>query len=154
MEKFKLFAPIIFMFVHTTLMAQSLSMYKTFGGVRYSQSDSLLTENQLKMILLKKSPVAYEEFKSAKKFSTLSSISGFTGGALILVPLVTAALGGEPEWGLAAGGGVLLLASVPLNRIYKARALNALDIYNEKFASKIKSQFYFAGTHIGFSLKF
>jgi hypothetical protein len=136
------------------LQAQTLSMYKTFGGVHFSQNDSVITENQLKMILLKESPAGYQEFKAAKKFHVLSAVSGFAGGALIVVPLATAALGGSPEWVLAAGGAALLITSFPLNRIYKARALNALDIYNEKFASRIKPQVYFAGSTFGFSVTF
>ena len=136
------------------MLAQTLSMYKTFGSVHFTQSDSLLTENQVKMILLKESPAGYQEFKSAKKFSALSAVSGFTGGALVLIPLATAALGGEPEWALAAGGAVLLIASFPLNRIYKARALNALDIYNEKFAIRLNPHLYFTGTQIGVTAKF
>src|SRR4051812_17875754 len=112
MNKLGFLFTILLTVVSQNLIAQNLSMYKTFGGVHFTQSDSLLTENQVKMILLKESPKAYQEFKSAKKFSTLSAISGFTGGALILVPLATAALGGEPEWGLAAGGAVLLITSI------------------------------------------
>jgi len=154
MNKFGFLSAILLLVVSPSLMAQKLSMYKTFGGVHFTQSDSSLTENQLKMILLKESPKAYQEFKSAKKFSTLSAISGFTGGALILVPLATVVLGGEPEWGFAAGGAALLIASIPLHRIYKARALNALDIYNEKFTSRIKPHLYFSGTQIGFAAKF
>ena len=118
------------------------------------KSDSLISENQVRMILLKEAPAAYEEFKTAKKIGTFSSIVGFTGGVLIIVPLATAVLGGEPEWALAAGGAALLIASIPLNRIYKARALNALDIYNEKFSSRLKPGLYFAGTQIGLTVKF
>ena len=154
MSKLRISAVFSLVFISQCLSAQTISMYKTFGGVHYTISDSLLTENQVKMILLKETPAGYQEFKSAKKFNTLSAVSGFTGGALILVPLATAALGGEPEWALAAGGAVLVIASVPLNRIYKARALNALDIYNEKFASRIKPSVYFTGTQIGWSLRF
>lgn len=154
MNKINFLVFILLIVVSQRVMAQTISMYKKFGGVHFTQSDSLLTENQVKMILLKESPTAYQEFKSAKKISTLSAISGFTGGALILVPLATAALGGEPEWGFAAGGAALLITSFVLHRVYKARALNALDMYNEKFTNRIKPQVYFSGTHIGFVAKF
>ena len=77
------------------------------------------------------------------------------GGMLIGFPLGTAIVGGEPEWGLAAAGTVFLLGSIPLNRIFKARALNALDIYNGKVsASRIKPEFYFAGTGARLIIKF
>lgn len=145
---------IFFFFVLNCAVAQTINMYKTFGGIHYTQSDSLLTENQVKMILLKDSKPGYDEFKSAKKFSTLSAVSGFTGGALILIPIATAALGGEPEWGLAAGGAALLIASVPLNRIYKARALNALDIYNARYSGRIKTRLFFTGSVAGVVVRF
>src|SRR6185369_17607048 len=90
MNKIGFFLLVLLLNVFQSLSAQTLSMYKTFGGVHFTQSDSLLTETQVKMILFKESPKAYQEFKSAKKFSTFSAISGFTGGALILVPLATA----------------------------------------------------------------
>src|SRR6478752_9075395 len=100
MSKFKFTVLVIFTFISVNLTAQTLSMYKTFGGVHYMKSDSLISENQVRMILLKEAPAAYEEFKTAKKIGTFSSIVGFTGGVLIIVPLATAVLGGEPEWAL------------------------------------------------------
>jgi hypothetical protein len=150
----RVFISVALLIVIQSVQAQTLSMYKTFGGVHFSQYDSIITENQVKMLLLKESPAGYQEFKSAKKFHTLSAISGFAGGALVIVPLATAALGGKPEWMLAAGGAALLITSFPLNRIYKARALNALDIYNEKFTSRIKPRIYFGGTEFGFRATF
>jgi hypothetical protein len=154
MSKLKFLACIALSLVSQSLVAQSISMYKTFGGVHYTMADSVLSENQVKMILLESSPKGYQEFKSAKKFSTLSAISGFTGGALVLVPLVTAVLGGEPEWILAGAGAVLVATSFQMSRIYKARALNALDIYNEKFTSRIETHVYFTGMQIGLAVKF
>jgi len=130
-------------------------MYKTFGGVRYTQNDSLLSERQVAMVLFKDNKQAYNELKKARKYNTLSSILGFAGGALVAVPVVTAIAGGDPEWLFAAGGAGLIIASIPLNRTYKARALNALDIYNgEKPVGRIKPSFYFTGNRAGLVIKF
>ena len=134
--------------------SQTINMYKTFGGVHYTQGDTVLTENQVEMLLLKESPDGYTEFKAAKKINTWSGIAGFAGGGLIVIPLATAALGGEPEWVLAVGGAVLVAASIPLHRIYKSRALDALDLYNNKFASRIKPSLFFTGTHAGIIFRF
>lgn len=129
-------------------------MYKTFGGIRYMQGDTLLSERQLTMILFKENQSALDELKRAKKYNTISSIFGFTGAVLVAVPLVAAVAGGEPEWGIAAGGVALLVGSIPFNRIYKARSLHALDIYNEKLSSRIKTNIYFTGSRAGVVVRF
>ncbi|PZR40476.1 MAG: hypothetical protein DI538_04190 [Azospira oryzae] len=147
---------LVLMMIASSVMAQKskIEMYKTFGGVRYLRGDSILTDPQMSMILYKDNPAAYAEFKKAKKYNVISSVMGFTGGALVAVPLITAVAGGEPEWLLAAGGGALILGSIPFNRIYKARSLNAIDIYNEKLTSRIKTNLYFTGSRAGIVVKF
>jgi hypothetical protein len=146
---------ILFLVAAQAASGQKITLYKTLGGVRYTQDDTLLSEYQVSMILFKDNKEAYQELKKAKKLNTLSSIFGFAGGALIAIPVVTAALGGTPEWGLAVGGAGLLVASIPINRAYKARALHALDIYNnESPTGRIKPEFQFMGNRAGFVLKF
>ncbi len=154
MNMIKFFIGIVCLVACHSLMAQKIEMYKTFGGVRYLRNDSLLSDPQMSMILYKDNKAAYTEFKKAKKYSVISSIMGFTGGALIAVPLITAVAGGEPEWLFVAGGGALILGSIPFNRIYKARSLHAIDIYNEKLTSRIKTNFYFTGSRAGVVVKF
>ena len=140
--------------VTQNLKAQKIEMYKTFGGVRYLRNDSILSDTQMSMILYKDNQQAFKEFKKARKYNVISSVMGFSGGALVAVPLLTAVAGGTPEWLFAAGGGALLLGSIPFNRIYKARSLNAIDIYNEKLTSRIKTNLYFTGSTAGIVVKF
>jgi len=154
MSRMKFFIGVVFLISCQSLMAQKIEMYKTFGGVRYLRNDSLLSDTQMSMILYKDNPQAYKEFKKAKKYNVISSIMGFSGGVLIAVPLITAVAGGEPEWLFAAGGGALILGSIPFNRIYKARSLNAIDIYNERLTSRIKTDLYFTGSKAGIIIKF
>lgn len=127
-------------------------MYKKFGGVRYTRNDTLLSDNQVAMVLYKENSAAYVEFKKAKKVRAVASVMSFAGGILMAFPLGTAVLGGEPEWELAAGGAALIVAAIPVNRRYKARSLQALDMYNEKFAGKPRARIYFTGN--GMTLKF
>jgi hypothetical protein len=150
----KFLPAVILIFSFFPAKSQQINLYKTFGGVRYTKGDTLLSERQVAMMLYKASPEAYREFKKAKKYNTISSVLGFSGGVLIAIPVVTAIIGGEPEWLIGATGAGLLLASIPVNRVYKARALHALDIYNEKFTSRIKTRFYFGGTQAGVLIKF
>lgn len=154
MRAIKVFVLLMLMTMSSSLMAQKLEMYKTFGGVRYVQGDSLLSDSQVAMILYKDNEAAYKEFKKAKKFSVISSIMGFSGGALIAVPLITAVAGGDPEWLFIAGGAGLIAGSIPLNRIYKARSLNAIDMYNEKKTSRVNTSLYFSGSRAGVVVRF
>jgi hypothetical protein len=151
----KLIAPFLLCLVAHIAMAQKIDMYKKFGGVRFMQGDTLLSERQVSMILFKDNKTAYDALKKARKFNTFSSILGFAGGALIAIPIVTAISGGTPEWGLAAGGAGLIFASIPLNRIYKSRTLDALDIYNgTRPTSRITPSLYFTGSRAGIIVKF
>ena len=133
---------------------QEITMYKTFGGVRFERDTLVLSTKQVLEILREK-PLAFEEFKKARANYNIAGVLGFTGGLLICFPLGSALAGGNPEWGLAAGGAVLILGSIPFNRIFKARALNALDVYNGKeTSSSVKHKFYFGGTSARLVIKF
>lgn len=135
-------------------LAQEITMFKTFGGVRFERDSTVLSLRQVMEILHEK-PLALQEFKKAKVNYNVAGVLGFAGGLLIAIPLGTSIAGGNPEWGLAAGGAVLILTSIPFNRIFKARALNALDLYNGKVTSaRIKPEFYFGGTSARLVIKF
>jgi len=145
---------IFFLMVSVSSFGQEITMYKTFGGVRFERDSAVLSVRQV-MEILKQRPKAFEEFKKAKTSYNIAGVLGFAGGVLIGIPLGTALVGGEPEWALAAGGAVLILGSIPFNRIFKARALNALDIYNGKeITSRIKPEFYLTGTGARVVIKF
>jgi hypothetical protein len=133
--------------------AQEIKMYKTFGGVRYEMDTLVLSPKQV-LEVLKDNPVAYEEFKRAKINYNVAGVLGFAGGVLIGFPIGTAIAGGDPEWGLAAGGVGLLLASIPFNRAYKGRAFGAIELYNNKETSRIKPSFYFYGTQARLVVRF
>lgn len=103
---------------------------------------------------MKEEPLAYEEFKQAKVNYNVAGVLGFTGGVLIGIPIGTAIAGGDPEWGLAAGGAVLILGSIHFNRVFKGRAFNALELYNKKYSSRLKPTFHFYGTQARLMIRF
>lgn len=151
----KWIAPLILCFIAQVAMSQKIEMYKKFGGVQFMRGDTLLSERQVSMILFKDNKSAYDELKKARKFNALSNIFGFAGGALVAIPIVTAISGGTPEWFMAAGGAALIITSIPFNRIYKSRTLDALDMYNGiQRTSRVKSSLYFTGTKAGLVVKF
>lgn len=133
--------------------SQQLSIYKTFGGYRF-EKDSIAISPKMIMRLMEPNVEAYNEFKKANANYNIMSVMKFTGGALILFPAATAIAGGEPEWGLAAGGLALLLGSIPLNSSFQQHALNALDIYNGKLSGSRKSILRLTLTSNGGSLQF
>ena len=113
--------------------------------------DTLTLSPRQVLEILRETPLAYEEFKLAKKNYNIAGVMGFSGAILVGVPLISAISGGDPEWGLAAGGAALILGSIPLNKAFQKHANNALDAYNKKFSSRIKTSFFLTGT--GFRLK-
>jgi hypothetical protein len=138
----------LLLFVTSNLVhAQEITMYKTFGGVRFERDTVIISLRQVSEILSIE-PQAAAEFKLARTNYSAAGVLGFAGGFLLAFPIGTAIAGGNPEWGLAAGGAVLILASLPFNKAFKARAGSALDKYNSRLpkARLIKPQFYFTGT--------
>lgn len=126
--------------------AQEIKMYKSFGGVVFEMDTLTLSMKQTMSILNARNVAAYQEFKKAKTRLNVSSVMGFTGGVLVVVPVVTAIAGGEPEWAIAAGGAALMIGSIPLYRSFRGRALHALDIYNGHPTARLKPELYFWGS--------
>ena len=88
--------------------AQEIAIYKTFGGVRFERDTVVLS---IKMVseILRENPLALEEFRKARANYNTAGVLGFTGGVLILIPITTAILGGDPEWAIAIGGAALIV---------------------------------------------
>jgi hypothetical protein len=133
--------------------AQKIEMIKTFGGVRF-ESDTVVYSPKQVLELMRDNPLAYEEFKKAKTNYGVAGALGAIGGFMVGFPLGTAIAGGEPEWGLAAGGAALIIASIPLNRAFKNHAQNALDIYNKGETARLKVRFDFTGTWARLVIRF
>lgn len=155
----KVFRIVIFLATITATQAgaQKLTLYKTFGSVIFMLDDSVeLSMKQTGTLMYSYQP-AYEEFKKARTRATISGALGFTGAAMMAVPLVTLAFGEQADWGLAGGGAALIVGSVLFNRWFKARAVYAVDLYNEslpKKTSRIRPEFYFYGTGGKLVIKF
>lgn len=134
--------------------AQEIKMYRTFGGVRFERDTLTLSPRQVQEIL-KDEPLAYEEFKKGRTKYGVAGALGFAGGLLIGIPVGTAIAGGDPEWGLAAGGAVLILASIPFNNAFKGHAINAVELYNKNNkTARIQPTFHFYGTQAKLVIRF
>jgi hypothetical protein len=135
-------------------LAQEIKAYKTFGGVRFEMDTVTMGLNQV-LTIVKENPEAYAELKRAKSNYNAAGVLGFSGAILIAFPVGTAIAGGSPEWGLAAGGAALLLASIPFTTAFRSHTMQALDLYNGKNkTSRIKPELRFFGTGARLSIRF
>jgi hypothetical protein len=125
-----------------------ITVYKTFGGMRFEMDSLTITHRQVSQ-LLSINPAASAEFSQARKLNVVAGAMGFTGAFLLVIPVFSAILGGNPEWGLAAGGAALVIGSIPLGNGYRRKATHAIDTYNSGLG---QTRLYFKGT--GLTLKF
>lgn len=116
--------------------------------------DTLVLSPKQVLEILKVEPVAYEEFKRAKTNYNVAGVMGFSGAFLITFPVVTSIAGGNPEWAFAAGGAALILGSIHFNRVFKGRAFNALELYNNKVTARIQPTLHFYGTQVRLVIRF
>lgn len=152
MKKLALLSFLTFCFYKISL-AQEIKAYKTFGGVRFERDTVTLGLNQV-LDIVKENSKAYAELKRAKLNYNAAGVFGFTGAVLIGFPVGTAIAGGDPEWGLAAGGAALIIASIPFTSAFRGHTMEALDIYNNKNISRIKPEFQFYGSGARLILRF
>lgn len=138
----------------TTVQAQEIIMYKTFGGVRFERDSMVISPMQVQSILWE-TPAALTKFRRARTNSAVASVLGFAGGVLVGIPVGSAIIGGEPEWGLALGGAALIGASIPFNRIFKRQAQEALELYNQQKSVRrnYTPELYWSGSQVGLRLK-
>lgn len=138
----------ILLFVLTGLTfrvaGQQITMYKSFGSTRFEMDTLTISPRQVSMIL-KDNPVAYNEFKKARRNNSLAGLMGFSGAVLIGVPIVTVIGGGKAEWTYAVIGSALIIGSIPLSNAYYRHAQTALDEYNKKFTSRAEARLYLTG---------
>ena len=135
-------------------LAQEIKAYKTFGGVRFEMDTVTLGLNQV-LNIVEENPEAYAELKRAKSNYSAAGVLGFSGGILIALPIINAIVGGSPEWGLAAGGAALVLASIPFTTAFRVHTMQALELYNGKFkTSRLKPELQFYGTGARLTIRF
>jgi len=140
------------------LPKQGLTMYRSFGGAVFEYTKDtatyLVSPKQVLQIM-HDDPLAYAEFKKARSYYRAEGVLGVTGGVMVLFPIGTAITGGDPEWGLAAGGAALILASIPFNRAYKRHAQNAIATFNKnRTAFRPRPEFYLSGAGARIVIRF
>lgn len=130
---------LVFIFFSScSLLAQTggdgLRMKESFWGVKFYNDNTLIRPKEV-LNLMKADEEAYATFKKAKSNYDAAQVFGAIGGFMIGWPLGTAIGGGDPQWGLAAGGVGVLLLSIPLNNAFLKHSRDALRIYNKDLGS-------------------
>ena len=110
-------------------IGQEINYEKVFGGYKYTQNDKPISVKQMSEAM-NNNPEASAYMKKAKTNYGASMVFNFAGGFLIGWPIGTALGGGEPEWGMAAIGGGLILLGIPFAKATNTNAIKAVDIYN------------------------
>ncbi|HYG19342.1 MAG TPA: hypothetical protein VD816_10440 [Ohtaekwangia sp.] len=145
MNKIKSVLLVSFILAALTTSAQEetgdLQMKKSFWGTKFISGGQLLKPKQV-LQLMESSPEAHAEFKKAKTNYDVANVFGAIGGFMIGFPLGTAVGGGDPEWGLAAGGAAVVLVAIPFSIAFTKRAKHAVDLYNGNPASSPTSGLY------------
>ena len=122
-----------------SLHAQTIAVYKTFGGLRFERDSVPISAKQVYTIL-EDVPEARAVFAQARVNSTIASVLGFAGGILIGFPLGSALVGADPEWGLALAGAALIGISIPFNKAFDRHSADAIDLYNNKKSARQKAR--------------
>ena len=152
LKKYCLF--IVLLFAALGSQAQQLYMQRNLGGARYF-TDSLNVSSRQVLDLMRENTAAYNEFREANRKSGFASVLGVAGSILIAVPVVTTAIGGKPEWIMAAAGGALVFCSIPLTRSSNRHAANALETYNMKYqTSRLQPRLYLGATGARLLIRF
>jgi hypothetical protein len=129
--------------------SQEITVHNTFGGMRFELDTLTITHRQVSELLYV-NPVASEEFKVARRMNTASAALGFGGAILVAIPVFTAILGGDPEWLMAAAGGLMIGGSIPLSMSYERKAESAINVYNSGL--KVRGRIYVKGAAVGIKL--
>lgn len=108
-----------------------IRMEKHFGGPRFYHHEKLLKPKEV-LNIMASNEEAFNVFKKAKANYDAAQVIGFIGGFMVGWPLGTALGGGEPQWGIVAGGAGALLLSLPFSSEFKKHARNAVEIYNRE----------------------
>ena len=139
--------------------AQQIETKKVLGGYKYMQAGNPLSMGAL-VNTLAPYPQASKLIKQARSNTSLASVIGLAGGALIGFPLGTAAGGGNPNWALAGIGAGLVAVAIPISLNANKKSKQAVDLYNSSsgaatlYSDKPELSIVANGTGFGLSVNF
>ena len=142
--------------VYGQSLADTIQIKKAYSTSFYQNNRKLSPKALLNITA--SNPEAYKAMKYAKGQSDAAGVMSFIGGFFIGWPIGTALTGGDPEWTLAAVGGLFVVASIPLSANYKKHTIKAIHIYNDGLKeigyNDIELQLNFTNNGIGCAMTF
>ncbi|GGF26723.1 hypothetical protein [Echinicola rosea] len=144
---------IITLAVSALCSAQRIESQKVFGGYQYTLNGQPISLKHM-TIAMESNPEAFDLIKKARANTTIASIFGFAGGALIGWPIGTAIGGEEPNWALAGIGAGLIAVAIPISSSANKKTNQAIEIYNSNLYSSgyFKPEFKFLTNKNGIGL--
>lgn len=146
---------LLLIFLGTSLHAQyneRLQVESSFGGYYFMANDKRVKPRQVIQMMREIDSTAYTIMQRSSRNSTFAGIVSGAGGILIGWPIGTMIAGGEPNWTMAAIGGVLTVASIPISNRARRQAVEAVEKYNAKVARRTSPlQMNLAMTPAGFT---
>lgn len=137
---------------------EQITMHKGFGSTRFEYTKDTVTFSVSPKEVLQimgDDPLAYEEFWKAKKNYSVAGLMGFTGAALVTIPIASAIAGGNPEWSFAAGGVALMIGSIHFSKAFNRHAQSAVNTFNKRHtAFRPRAGYLFSGLDLKLILKF
>jgi hypothetical protein len=130
-----------------------IRLYKSLGNVRFEYDTLIISPQQVKQLLLQE-PEAYELFRKARTNSAAASTLGALGGAALAFALINSILNKEADVPVALVGGALVAASLPFEHRYRARATQAIDLYNLKASARLRPALQWRGNAVGLVWRF
>jgi hypothetical protein len=109
--------------------SDTLRLRSGFSGFRVQKQNESLTLAQAQQ-LMEPGSLAFAEMQSARSNNTWATIIGVIGGGMVGYTVGAAIGKGNPNWTVAAVGGGLIVASIPLSIQAKKRAEKAVGLYN------------------------
>ncbi len=114
--------------LHAQTYSDSLHIYETRSGLKFTLNKKVLTMPELMNTLRDHQP-AYDEMRLAKR-NKISVVTGFIGGFLIGWPLGSLIAGEKPKWIMAGIGAGIIGITFPLDKAYRKHAKKAVELYN------------------------
>ncbi|WGH74750.1 hypothetical protein P8625_11740 [Tenacibaculum tangerinum] len=139
--------------------SQQIEKEKVFGGYKYSINGKAVSMKEM-VNLMESDAKAMALMKKAKSNTTLATILGGAGGALIGFPVGAAIGGGEANWTIAGVGAGLIIVAIPIASGANKKANEAVDLYNASLDAtsynNFKPQFNMLinGNGVGISMSF
>lgn len=146
---------LIAFFIAVVTMAQSdgkIEMKKNFWGVKFYQDGIDLGTPKNVLLTMRKNEPAANEFGSAISNYNATIFFSAVGGFMIGWPIGQSISKKDPQWGLAAGGAVLVAIGYSFERTFTRRAKKAIDMYNNSsttsYAPRLKVNINCVGVNL------